>query len=99
MATNVEEALKHKPKKPLNGYFKLRAEKYKEFTGDDGKARAEKFKSFWNEMDENKKNALNDEYHKNLEVWNNDIEAWKKKFGINDDDLKEYKKTQRQSES
>lgn len=88
MATNVEEALKHKPKKPMNAYFKIRAQKYKELAGEDGKVKAQKFKVFWNDMDEEKKNALNDEYHKNMELWSTEVESWKKKFGISDEDLK-----------
>jgi hypothetical protein len=73
MATNIEEALKQKPKKPMNAYFKMRVEKYKEFGDEDGKIKAEKFKAFWNDMDEDKKTALNDEFHKNMETWNTDV--------------------------
>ena len=32
--SKMEEALKQKPKKPMNGYFKLRQQKFQEY-GDD----------------------------------------------------------------
>jgi hypothetical protein len=44
-----EEAAKNKPKKPLNAYFKFRANTLKDLDGQDDKM--EKVKKLWEEID------------------------------------------------
>lgn len=82
MASKKQEAFANKPKKPLNAYFKLRMEKYKEYgEGDDKK---EKFKQFWDSIPDKKKDEYKDEFNVDLENWRNEIKKWQNKYGITD---------------
>ena len=46
MSSRFTEALANKPKRPLNGYFKFRNQKYKEF-GKDESNKKTKFEKYY----------------------------------------------------
>lgn len=52
-----------KPKKPLNAYFKFRAEKLASFGKEEGD-KMEKVKKAWDGIDPKIKSKMEEEYHK-----------------------------------
>ncbi len=65
MSRISESALKNKPKKPLNAYFKFRGEKMVEYEGEED--RAKKVKKEWDELDEKVKKGMEAEYKEELD--------------------------------
>lgn len=49
----------------------------------------------WDEIDEKTRENLQDEFHKELEQYKIDMEAWKKKFDVEPEDMKRKSKTRR----
>lgn len=90
-----QEALKQKPKKPLNGYFKFRGEKLKELKEQEN--RVALVKEEWENLDPKIRAKMDLDYKADIEQWKNDIEAWEKKFGITKEDKKRSKSKERSS--
>jgi len=67
------------PKKPLNAYFKFRAEKYAELKDDDDKVA--KTKAAWENIDPDYKAKLEAEFKEELEAYKEETEAWRQKHG------------------
>ncbi len=88
----TEEAIKAKPKKPLNGFFKLREKRMVDYQegreGTDFKAFGAKVKAEWDKITEKEKEKMSAEFKKDLTKWEEDFEKWKKKFNLTDEEAK-----------
>jgi colicin import membrane protein len=84
-----QEAQDARPKLAQNAYFFFRTEKLAELKGDPN--RVQMVKDLWDNLDEAEKNKMDDEYHQRKEQQKIDYEAWRKKYNITDDDLKDMK--------
>lgn len=89
MSRISEDCLKNKPKKPLNAYFKFRQDKMKQYKDEEG--RGDKVKSDWENLDPKLKDAMDKEYKEELEKYKVDVDSWKKKYKLSDDDVKNMK--------
>jgi hypothetical protein len=69
--------MSEKPKKPLNAYFKFRGEKLADFDKDE-ENKMDKVKKAWEGLDPKIKSQMEADYHKQLEVYKVDLEAWNK---------------------
>lgn len=90
MSHYTESARKAAPKKPLNAYFKYRQEKLVQFKDDEDKVA--KCKKAWNQLDEKVKEKMEKKYKEELEEYKEALEKWKKKFGLDTEDLRAINK-------
>jgi hypothetical protein len=71
---------------PLNYYFKFRADKLRELKDDPNRAKV--VKKLWREMDEKGKDKLKADFDGEVKKYTKDLEEWKKKYNIKDDEVK-----------
>lgn len=91
MSTRIKSAMKNRPKKPLNAYFKARLEKFAEY-GDKVEDKNTRFKEYWEGLPDKEKDQMKKEYHEDLESYKDEHTSWLKKYGISEDDVKKYNK-------
>ncbi|XP_031472921.1 uncharacterized protein LOC116245593 [Nymphaea colorata] len=84
-----DSVVKTLPKKPLNAYFKFRGERLTHYKDDED--RVKKVKDEWDTMDAKERAKLEAEYKESLEDYKKEMELWKAKHGVSDEDLKAIK--------
>lgn len=84
-----ESALKKVPKQPLNAYFKFRAERLADLA--DEPDRVSKVKQEWEEMPEKERKTLEDDYKEALDHFKKEVQEWKSKNDVDEDDWKVVK--------